>query len=351
MSHPAADLVDALVAAGAVPGMALVIADGDGLLVEHVAGSADRDGTVPVAPDTRFALASLTKPLVAMAALVAAEEGIVDLDAPLATLIDGVAPTLTLRNTLAHYSGLPESVPADALGVSSPCTWDELRHGYASVAQVATAGVRRLYSNPGYALAGAALEAASGIGIADYVRESVLEPLGMANTSLGLAPGIARAWVRDAGLWARGIQQFNTPWLAALPLPQSAAWSTARDYAAFLACVLRGGTAPGGRALIAPETCAELVTNQGGALAGGVESFMTWARADWALGFEIRAEKERHWTGASLGPRALTHFGSAGTLCVIDPDRARVIAVLANRGTYSGWMMRADAWPAIVRSS
>ena len=348
MSHPAADLVDALVAAGAVPGMSLAIADAAGLLVEHAAGVADRAGAVAVDPDTRFALASLTKPLVAMAALVAAEEGIVDLDAPLADLLPGAAAGLTLRTTLSHSSGLPESAPAEALGMSAPCTWEELRAAYLGVAPVAPPGTRRIYSNPAYALAGAALEAASGIGIADYLRESVLEPLGMRHTSLGLSPGTSGAWVRDAGLWSRGVQLFNTPWLAALPLPQSAAWSTARDYAAFLACVLRGGTAPDGRSLVAAETCAELVTNQGGALPGGVESFMTWDRADWALGFEVRDAKDRHWTGASLGPAAVTHFGSAGTLCVVDPVRGRVLALLANRGTYSGWMMRTDAWPAIV---
>jgi CubicO group peptidase (beta-lactamase class C family) len=75
---------------------------------------------------------------------------------------------------------------------------------------------------------------------------------------------------------------------------------------------------------------------------------MTWPRADWGLGFELRDAKSPHWTGDALSASAATHFGASGTLCFVDPDRGVAAAVLANRGTYSGWMLRPGAWPAIV---
>ncbi len=91
-----------------------------------------------------------------------------------------------------------------------------------------------------------------------------------------------------------------------------------------------------------------MLANQGGSLPGGVESFMTWPVADWAVGLELRAAKERHWTGTALSARAATHFGASGTLCFVDPAHGIGAALLCNRGTYSGWMLTAGAWPDIV---
>jgi CubicO group peptidase (beta-lactamase class C family) len=332
-----ADLIDALVERGTVPGAQLAVVDAGGATFRHWAGHADREKTVPVDGGTRFALASLTKPLVAAAALVAAEEGSLNLDEPVARHVPRAPQAITMRMLLAHYSGLPEGAPVE------PLPWPELREAYAAVPPERPPGERRVYSNPAYALAGAAIEHATGIPIDTYLAEAVLTPLGMTSTSLGLEPGAPAAWVRDAGLFAPGVQLFNSDWFRATPMPQSAGWSTADDYARFLACVLREG-AP----ILAPETAAELLTNQGGALPGGVESFMTWPVADWAIGLELRSTKERHWTGAALSPRAGTHFGASGTLCFADPVHGIAAALLCNRGTYSGWMLTAGAWPDIV---
>jgi CubicO group peptidase (beta-lactamase class C family) len=350
------ELVDGLVARGSVPGAALVVVDaGRQVIAERYAGSADREGTRPVGPGTRFALASLTKPLVALAALVAVEEGLAELDQPLAEHVPGAAPQLTLRNTLAHYSGLPEGVPTRTLGAGPIPTWDEARAAYAQVAPERGAGERRVYSNPGYVLAGLAVEHAAGMPFERYLDEAVLGPLGMGGTTLGLPAALddEAAWVREPGLWAHGVALFNGAEWRRLPSAASAGFATAPDYARFLALVLAGGRLPDGRHLVAEETLAELTTNQGGALEGGVESFMTWPRADWGCGFELRDAKERHWTGDALSPQAATHFGASGTLAFADPGHGRAAVLLANRGTYSGWILEPGAWPdlcaAIVR--
>jgi CubicO group peptidase (beta-lactamase class C family) len=350
------ELVDDLVARGSVPGAALVVLDADGrVLVEHYAGAADREGARPVGSRTRFALASLTKPLVALAVLVAVEEGLADLDAPLADHVPGAAPQLTLRSTLAHYSGLPEGVPTRTLGAGSTPTWEEARAAYARVAPERGVGERRVYSNPGYVLAGLTVQHAAGMPFERYLEEAVLGPLGMGATTLGLPEALddEAAWVREPGLWAHGVPLFNGAEWRRQPSAASAGFATAPDYARFLALVLAGGRLPDGRHLIAAETLAELTTNQGGALEGGVESFMTWPRADWGCGFELRDAKERHWTGEALSDRAATHFGASGTLAFADPGRGRAAVLLANRGTYSGWILEPGAWPdvcaAIVR--
>ncbi|MFE9253668.1 serine hydrolase domain-containing protein [Streptomyces sp. NPDC006879] len=121
------------------------------------------DGTIvgthgPV--DHRFPLASVTKPLTAYAALVAYEEGAIELDEPAGP--EGS----TVRHLLAHTSGL---------------AFDEHR-------VVAAPGERRLYSNAGFEELGDHIAKASGIPFAEYLREAVFEPLGMTATALEGSP-------------------------------------------------------------------------------------------------------------------------------------------------------------------
>ncbi|MFF3210905.1 serine hydrolase domain-containing protein [Streptomyces sp. NPDC002886] len=123
----------------------------------------DSDGTVlgthgPV--DHRFPLASVTKPLTAYAALVAYEEGAIELDEPA-----GPAGS-TVRHLLAHTSGL---------------AFDEHR-------VTAPPGERRLYSNAGFEELGDHIAKATGIPFAAYLAEAVFEPLGMESSSLEGSP-------------------------------------------------------------------------------------------------------------------------------------------------------------------
>jgi CubicO group peptidase (beta-lactamase class C family) len=103
-----------------------------------------------------FPLASVTKPLVSLAVLVAVEEGALALDDPAGP------PGSTVRHLLAHASGLaPDS--ADV---------------------VARPGTRRIYSNAGFLALGEHLATATGFTPADYLHQAVCEPLGLAATDL-----------------------------------------------------------------------------------------------------------------------------------------------------------------------
>ncbi|MFD5143907.1 serine hydrolase domain-containing protein [Streptomyces sp. NPDC058401] len=143
----------------------------------------DSDGTVlgshgPV--DHRFPLASVTKPLTAYAALVAYEEGAIELD-------EQAGPEgSTVRHLLAHTSGL---------------AFDEHR-------VTAPAGERRLYSNAGFEVLGDHIAKATGIPFAAYLAEAVFEPLGMASSSLEGSPakdGVST--VSDLVRFAAELQQ------------------------------------------------------------------------------------------------------------------------------------------------
>ena len=99
-----------------------------------------------------YRLASVTKPMTALATLVAAEEGVVDLDEPAGP------PGSTIRHLLAHASGLP--FEGDGPPIARP-------------------GTRRIYSNTGFEVLAGALGERAEMPFADYLHGAVFEPLGL----------------------------------------------------------------------------------------------------------------------------------------------------------------------------
>ncbi|MEW2545060.1 serine hydrolase domain-containing protein [Streptomyces sp. NPDC047002] len=253
--------------------------------VPHAAAAVVRaDGTVAGAygpQDLRFALASVTKPLAAYAVLVAYEEGAVELDEPAGP--EGS----TVRHLLAHASGL---APDEQRALAAP-------------------GTRRVYSNAGFDALGAHVARASGIAFPDYLREAVLEPLGMAATELP-----------EGGSPARG------------------AVSTAADLARFAAEL----QAP---RLLDPRTVAEAMTVQFPGLSGVLPGYGGQKPNDWGLGFEIRDGKSPHWTGAASSPRTFGHFGQSGTFLWVDPEAAAACVALTDRD-FGPWAV--EAWPPLT---
>jgi CubicO group peptidase (beta-lactamase class C family) len=101
--------------------------------------------------DQGFPWASVTKPVVALSVLVAAEEGILDLDEPAGP------PGATVRHLLAHASGLP----------------------FEGTEPIGRPGARRIYSNTGFEVLAEFVAERAEMSFADYLSQAVLEPLGM----------------------------------------------------------------------------------------------------------------------------------------------------------------------------
>jgi len=135
-----------------VPNPAIAVVGPDGVIASH--GATDR----------ALRIASVTKPLVAYAVMIAVEEGALELD-------DAAGPEgATVRHLLAHTAG----------------------YGFEDDADVAfPPGERRVYSNRGFVELGRHLEASTGLPIEQYLHEAVLEPLGMGSTELRGSPAHA----------------------------------------------------------------------------------------------------------------------------------------------------------------
>jgi CubicO group peptidase (beta-lactamase class C family) len=215
-------------------------------------GVVDHAGPV----EERFDLASITKLFVTCAVLVAVEDGSLELDQPA-----GPAGS-TLRHLLSHASGL------------DPVTDQAL----------APPGTRRIYSNAGFEAVGRVLESSTGLTLDVYVREAVLDPLGMADTAMGESAATgAVGTVADLALFAADLMA---------PMPTVLA-PTTRDLAVSVAFPGLPGVLPG---------------------------FGSQDPNDWGLGFELKGSKDPHWTPDGASPATFGHFGRSGSMLWVDPE-------------------------------
>lgn len=233
--------------------------------------------------DRAFPWASVSKLLVAVAALVATEEGSLGLDEPAGP------PGSTVRHLLAHASGL---------GPDSPHPLTE-------------PGVRRIYSNIGFEILADTLAQHSGMPFTDYLTTGVVLPLAMTGTRL--APGAS---------------------------PASGALGPLRDLLTLAGELL----AP---RLVAPGTLAAATTVAFPGLAGVLPGFGRFDPCDWGLGFELRDGKRRHWTGARNSAATFGHFGQSGSFLWVDPVAGVACAARGDRpfGPWAvdAWPALADA--------
>ncbi|MET0309971.1 MAG: serine hydrolase domain-containing protein [Sphingomonas sp.] len=154
-----------------LPGMTLSIADADGFTATLTVGWADREAQMPVRSDHLFEIGSISKSLTALCIHNLAEEGLVDLDAPVARYLEGVplpGQPVTVAHLLNHAGGFAHDAPI------FPNTPDgKLWCGFAP-------GSRFSYSNIGYRLLGLVIEKVTGRPHPEVIEKRVLAPLGMA---------------------------------------------------------------------------------------------------------------------------------------------------------------------------
>ena len=234
-----------------------------------------------------FPWASVTKPVTALAVLVAVEEGTVGLGT------EAGPPGSTVAHLLAHASGL----------------------GPEGGAPMAAPGARRIYSNAGFEVLGDLVAERSGIPCARYVAEAVLEPLAMTGTSFGPAAGRGPA----AGA-ASGLEGTLTDLLAL-----AAEWA-----------------AP---TLVSPETHARAVGVAFPGLAGVLPGVGRFDPCDWGLGVEVKGDKRPHWSGEHTSPATFGHFGRSGSFLWIDPVSGVACAGLTDR-PFGPWAL--VAWPQLA---
>jgi CubicO group peptidase (beta-lactamase class C family) len=288
---------------GEFPGIVTLIARGDEVRVDAV-GTTAVGGDVPMRRDTVFRIASMTKPVLAAAAMILVEDGLIRLDEPIHRLL----PELTGQRVLARIDGpLDETVPAarpvtiddlltfrmgfgmlteptfnpsfpivetpQALGLvlnepdpRTPHDPDEWIRRFATLPLMCQPGERWLY-NTGTLVLGVLLARAADRPLDALLRERVFEPLGMAETGFWLpaerAAQLPAHYMADSETGELRDLTATTPpevWSRPPVFPSGSAGlvSTADDFHAFARMLLHRGVHRGTRLL--SERSVELMT-------------------------------------------------------------------------------------------
>ena len=279
-----------------------------------------------VGTDTLFQAASLTKPMSAVVAGAAAEEGLVDLDADVAGMLTSwqLPPMpydgpITLRMLLAHRAGvnvhgfpgyrLDEQLP------ELPQILDGVRDKNEPIRVVAEPGAQREYSGGGYLIAQLAIEDRTGRTWEDLADTLVFEPLGLRLSTYRILTESDRMRVA-VGYRADGTEVAGGGWHLYPETAPASLWTTPIEYAAMVIDVMR--SYENGSGVVLDQDTARLLLDP-----------------DFAVGFGVSREKGGiaiGHDGANEGYRckflALPHLGQ-GVVVMTNNDTGDVLASAA----------------------
>lgn len=298
-------VVQASVDAEEFSGSVLVARDGE-VLLDRGYGLANREWNIPNAGDTKFRLGSLTKQFTAVAIMILNERGLVDLDAPVKTYLtdapaawDGV----TTRHLLSHTSGVPSFTDFDDYESlrTLPATMDSLIARFRDRPLEFQPGEGWNYSNSGYILLTAIVEKASGRSWADFVDETLFQPLGMTDTGYDSHAAILPR--RASGYSPTASAIVNADYVdMTIPQGAGALYSTTRD-------LLKWEQGLFGGRVLQPASLALLTTP---------------VRNSYAFGLGVVSAD---------GDTTISHTGGIegfNTYMAYDPDRRLTVVVLGN---------------------
>ncbi|MDP1737990.1 MAG: serine hydrolase domain-containing protein [Caulobacter sp.] len=302
------------------PGFAVAVVVGGKVRCEQAYGQADLTAGVPLTPDTRFNLASLTKPFLALAAVDISLGGRLDLDEPLDRFLPDVAPyyqSVTVRQLLSHTSGVPDLATLIVLSGRSSAdalTNEQLRGLIDRQTHLNfTPGDRFLYSNSGYLLTVAALERATGRPYRELMADRVFGPSGMASQHLYESPGQTISGAASSYAFDPGARTWRRVEYASAAQGSTNLYASVDDVARWATYFLKAAAAadPRVEAMTRPATL-----NDG-------------ATTPYGLGLEVLQYRGRTlWmhTGSEAGYR---------TVLLMFPEIDAAVVVLGNAGVRS----------------
>ena len=348
-SAPIDNALRAAVERGDVPGVVALVTDRNGVLYQGAFGVADVDSKRPMAVDTMFRIASMTKAVTSVALMQLVEQGRLTIEDPVekylpemkglkvfesfdpATGAYKVRPasrSMTVRHALTHTSGLGYGFTSASLRDFKPKAGETYPFGGPLLFDPGEQWVYGTSTD----VVGRLVEAISGQKLEDYFRQHIFEPLKMVDTSYTVpqakGPRMA-ADQRRAGEQMDGAITVRSPQpslAVANPSGGGGLASTVDDYGRFVRALLNGGQLDGAR-ILKPETVALMGQNAIGdvkvpALKSAMPisedfSFIADGRDKWGLGVLITADQ----VPGKRSPGSLSWGGINNTFFWIDPAR------------------------------
>lgn len=286
----------------------------------------------PIRPDAMFYMASITKPVICMAAMLLVERGQLNLSDRVTRYI----PEFTgqdkedtqVLHLFTHTSGLPDELPNNT----------ELRRQHSPLSKfieesikadlLFKPGTRFSYASSGTLLVAEIVQRLSKRSIRDFVQSEIIEPLGLKATGLGSQGFPRERLVRttvpdyqkeDFGWNSKYWQEFGSP--------AGGLFSTPEDFAVICALMLGGGKW-GDVRLLSPATIRRMTSNRLDDLPNLPEPVRR--TQPWGLGWRLNHLGTPDSWGDLLSRRVFGHTGSAGNVVWMDPETQGFCIVFTN---------------------
>jgi CubicO group peptidase (beta-lactamase class C family) len=332
-----ADVFDAQIARGLHFGAQICIRYQGEIVVDRYKGYRDSSHRWPVGSDTPFMVYSATKALIATCIHMLREQGILDLNAPVATYWPEFAANgkegITIAHVLLHQAGIPNR--GNALDAALWLFPQGGERRVAAMKPVHAPGTKCLYHSftAGFVL-GELIRRTTGSSPAGYLEKHFLAPLGMESSYAGLPPRLyriaSRIYSGDPSQRSPALV-FSNPLYRSLFIPAASLNTTAQDLALFYQMLCDGGSFSG-KKYLSPETIANATRLRYEGPDGDSGRIIRWAYGFGLGGYSPFQGKDIRHMGQGATEKTFGHSGQGGCgFGWADPPSSLVFAFTCNR--------------------
>jgi CubicO group peptidase (beta-lactamase class C family) len=281
-----------------------------------------------VEPDSIYQVASITKPVTAIALMQLVERGQISLTDPvqlhLPEFTGDERAKVRVVDLLSHTSGMPDMLPENTELRRAHAPLEEFVRRALRTPLLFTPGTDFSYQSMGILLAAEIVRRIAGMPLAEFEDREIFEPLGMKHSVLGLG----RLRIQDTvqiqvaeKANPEDVARFgsNTEYWRKMGHPWGGMHTTTSELATLLQTFLRGGIFAGKR-IVSPATVTAMTTNQNGHL-----------DKPWGIGFGFARSAVWSRFGDLVSPETFGHSGASGTVAWADPKSRLICVILTGR--------------------
>lgn len=251
-----------------LPALSIVVVEDQEVVWARGFGRADPERAVAATAQTTYRVGSVSKLFTDIAIMQLVEKQELELDVPITSYLPSFQPEssfskeVTIRQLMSHRAGLVREPPVGNYFDDTEPSLEETVASLNGTALVYEPESHTKYSNAGIAVVGRVLEKMEDVPFADYLKSSVLVPLGMERSGFRLDAEIRRT-LATAYMWTYDGREFEAPGFQLGMAPAGSMYSNVLDLGKFMKCLFRDGEVAGGR-LLQSETLETMYSPQFG---------------------------------------------------------------------------------------
>jgi CubicO group peptidase (beta-lactamase class C family) len=287
----------------------------------------------PIRRDAMFYMASVTKPVIFLGAMLLVERGQLNLSDRVTRYVPEFAvrgkEATQVLHLFTHTSGLPDELPNNTELRKQQAPLKKFIAESIAAEPLFKAGTRFSYSSSATIVVAEIVQRLSGLSIHDYIRKEIIEPLGLKSTGLGSqgfpTERLVRTTVPEYQVGSPG--NWNSTYWQHFGSPAGGLFSTPEDYAVICALMLGGGKWNGVR-LLSPAAVRMMTTNRLNDLPDLPEPVRR--TQPWGLGWRLNHLGMPDSWSDLVGRHVFGHTGSAGNVVWMDPQTQGFCIIFTN---------------------